>query len=51
MTDPENRRPLASRQSAWAGRLATKAVQRGITPNQISQASVGFAAIGLAPTC
>jgi phosphatidylglycerophosphate synthase len=48
MSEPENRRPLASRQSAWAGRLATKAVQRGITPNQISQASVGFAAIGLA---
>jgi phosphatidylglycerophosphate synthase len=47
MTDTENRRPLASRQSAWAGRLATRAVQRGITPNQISQASVGFAAIGL----
>ncbi len=48
MTDAGNRRPLASRQSAWAGRLATMAVQRGITPNQISQASVGFAAIGLA---
>ncbi len=48
MSDTGNRRPLASRQSAWAGRLATKAVQRGITPNQISQASVGFAAIGLA---
>ncbi len=48
MTEPGNRRPLASRQSAWAGRLATKAVQRGITPNQISQASVGFAAIGFA---
>lgn len=48
MSEPENRRPLASRQSAWAGQLATKAIQRGITPNQISQASVGFAAIGLA---
>jgi phosphatidylglycerophosphate synthase len=48
MTSPQNRRPLASRQSAWAGRLATKAVQRGITPNQISQASAGFAAIGFA---
>lgn len=47
MSDPENRRPLASRQSGWAARLATRAVQRGITPNQISQASVGFAAIGL----
>jgi phosphatidylglycerophosphate synthase len=48
MTDPANRRPLVSRQSAWAGRLATRAVQRGITPNQISQASTGFAAIGFA---
>ena len=47
MTDTSNRRPLASRRSAWAGRLATRAVQRGITPNQISQASVGFAALGL----
>ncbi len=48
MTDTANRRPLASRQSAWAGKLATRAVQRGITPNQISQASTGFAAIGFA---
>jgi phosphatidylglycerophosphate synthase len=47
MTEPQNRRPLASRQSAWAGRLATSAVQRGITPNQISQASIGFAALGM----
>jgi phosphatidylglycerophosphate synthase len=45
-TEGENRRPLASRNSAWAGRLATWAVQRGITPNQISQASIGFAALG-----
>jgi phosphatidylglycerophosphate synthase len=44
----ENRRPLNSRNSAWAGKLATRAVQRGLTPNQISQASVGFAALGLA---
>jgi phosphatidylglycerophosphate synthase len=49
MTDPatpENRRPLTSRNSAWAGKLASWAVEREITPNQISQASVGFAAIG-----
>ncbi|MBA3910602.1 MAG: CDP-diacylglycerol--glycerol-3-phosphate 3-phosphatidyltransferase [Rhodobacter sp.] len=43
---PQNRRPLASRQSAWAGKLATRAVQRGFTPNQISQASIGFAGLG-----
>jgi phosphatidylglycerophosphate synthase len=42
----ENRRPLASRNAAWATRLAAAAVAREITPNQISQASVGFAALG-----
>lgn len=45
MTD-ENRRPLTSRNSAWAARLASWAVARGLTPNQISQASMGFAALG-----
>ena len=44
----ENRRPLTSRSSAWAARLASWAVQKGITPNQISQASMGFAALGFA---
>jgi phosphatidylglycerophosphate synthase len=42
----ENRRPLTSRNSAWAARLASWAVAKGITPNQISQASMGFAALG-----
>lgn len=42
----ENRRPLTSRNSAWAARLASWAVSRDITPNQISQASMGFAAAG-----
>jgi phosphatidylglycerophosphate synthase len=45
MTD-ENRRPLTSRNSAWAARLASWAVAKGITPNQISQASMGFALLG-----
>lgn len=45
MTD-ENRRPLTSRNSAWAARLASWAVANGLTPNQISQASMGFAALG-----
>lgn len=45
MTD-ENRRPLTSRNSAWAARLAAWAVQKGLTPNQISQASMAFAATG-----
>ena len=44
----ENRRPLTSRNSAWAARLASWAVQRGLTPNQISQASMAFALTGLA---
>jgi phosphatidylglycerophosphate synthase len=48
MMGPQNRRPLAARQSAWAGRLAGWAVARGLTPNAISQASMGFAAIGFA---
>jgi phosphatidylglycerophosphate synthase len=47
VTEPlTTRRPIAARQSAWAARLATRAVQRGIAPNRISQASVGFAALG-----
>jgi phosphatidylglycerophosphate synthase len=43
----QNRRPLTSRNSAWAARLASWAVAKGFTPNQISQASMGFAALGL----
>jgi phosphatidylglycerophosphate synthase len=43
----ENRRPLTSRNSAWAARLAPWAVSKGLTPNQISQASMAFAALGL----
>lgn len=50
MTDapePQTRRPLGSRNSAWARRLSGWAVTKGYTPNQISRASVGFAALGL----
>jgi phosphatidylglycerophosphate synthase len=46
VTTPQNRRPLGSRNAAWAKSLAVRAVQRGLTPNQISQMSVGFAALG-----
>ena len=46
MSESGNRRPLTSRNSAWAARLASWAVQKGLTPNQISQASMGFAALG-----
>jgi phosphatidylglycerophosphate synthase len=42
----ENRRPLNSRGSAWAAGLASWAVSREVTPNQISQASMGCAAAG-----
>jgi phosphatidylglycerophosphate synthase len=48
MSEAENRRPLTSRNSAWAARLASWAVAREITPNQISHASMGFAAAGFA---
>jgi phosphatidylglycerophosphate synthase len=48
LTEPQNRRPLSSRNSAWAARLASWAVHRGISPNRISQASTGFAALGFA---
>lgn len=44
---PPSRRPLASRSAGWAIRLADWSVQQGYTPNQISRASVGFAALGL----
>ena len=46
MSDTGNRRPLTSRNSAWATRLASWAVAKGLTPNQISQASMAFAALG-----
>ena len=41
-----NRRPLTSRNTAWARRLSAWAVDRGYTPNQISRASIGASAIG-----
>jgi phosphatidylglycerophosphate synthase len=47
MTD-QNRRPLTSRNSAWAAQLSSWAVAKGLTPNQISQASMAFALTGLA---
>jgi phosphatidylglycerophosphate synthase len=51
MTDaakaPQSRRPLGSRNSAWAKSLAVSAVQKGLTPNQISQLSIACAALGV----
>lgn len=46
MTEPASRRPLSSRDSTWAKAFAARLARSRITPNQISQASVGFAAIG-----
>lgn len=38
-----NRRPIKSRESGWAKRIAALLAAQAITPNQISQASIGFA--------
>lgn len=43
---PSARRPLASRDTAFARRLAALLLRTPVTPNQISIASVGFAAAG-----
>ena len=43
-----NRRPIATRSSAWAQRLASSLAKSSITPNQISMLSVLFAGIGAA---
>jgi len=49
MTGTEsNRRPIAARGSAWAQRFAAALARSAVTPNQISVASIGFAAIGAA---
>ena len=49
MNKTENRRPLASRDTGWAKAVARRLAETSITPNQISMASVVFAALaGLA---
>ena len=45
--DPENRRPIASRKSAWAIWAARRLAETEVTPNQISQASMACGALGL----
>lgn len=45
MSDESNRRPLASRQSGWANRVAAALAKTAITPNQVSQGSMVMAAI------
>lgn len=44
--DPGSRRPLASRQTRLARRAANWLVAKEITPNQISQLAMVFAAVG-----
>jgi phosphatidylglycerophosphate synthase len=41
-----DRRPLASRDTAWARRIASALARSSITPNQISTVSIVFAALG-----
>jgi phosphatidylglycerophosphate synthase len=41
-----DRRPLASRDTAWARRIASALARSSITPNQISVFSIVFAALG-----
>jgi phosphatidylglycerophosphate synthase len=43
---PADRRPLASRDTAWARRLAAALARSAVTPNQISMLSVVFAGLG-----
>ena len=48
MSEAANRRPLKSRSSGWARSFASALARTSVTPNQISVASVVFAAIGAA---
>jgi phosphatidylglycerophosphate synthase len=41
-----DRRPLASRDTAWARRIAAALARSSVTPNQISVFSIVFAALG-----
>jgi phosphatidylglycerophosphate synthase len=45
---PENRRPLKTRSAAWAQRLAQRLAKAGVSPDNISAASVAFAVLGAA---
>lgn len=45
MADLKNRRPLGSRDTGWARRITERLAASNVTPNQISAASVAFAAL------
>jgi phosphatidylglycerophosphate synthase len=44
----ENRRPIKARSSGWAQALAASIARSHVSPNQISVASIAFAALGSA---
>ncbi|WDS35828.1 CDP-alcohol phosphatidyltransferase family protein [Pseudoxanthomonas sp.] len=48
MSQDDNRRPIAARNTGWAQRLSATLARSSITPNQISVLSIFFAAIGAA---
>ena len=49
MAGPDSRRPLGSRDTAWAQAFARRLAASRVTPNQISMAGLGFAGLaGLA---
>jgi CDP-diacylglycerol--glycerol-3-phosphate 3-phosphatidyltransferase len=48
MMDDASRRPIAARRAGWARWTAARLARSSVTPNQISMASVGFAAAGAA---
>jgi phosphatidylglycerophosphate synthase len=48
MENPENRRPLKSRSSPWAGKAASLMARAGVSPNAISAMSVVFGMLGAA---
>lgn len=41
----DNRRPIKSRSQRWAIQLTAYLIRKNVTPNQISVASIGFAAL------
>ena len=45
-TNEENRRPIQARSTAWAQGMAQALARNNISPNQISVASIFFAALG-----
>ena len=52
MSDPADRRPIASRNTAFARRITGFLVRRNLTPNAISMLSMAAAAVaGLAFAC